>query len=184
MLAILCRRSGQSQQPDRKLALSGSFSWLRYGGGVDPLLVVALVVALVAVTTGIGILLKRSEGKVRAVDGPRMHPSVAERETWAERATVVQFSSPTCARCPSTARLLKEIAADLSPNPGDVEHVEIDIAASPELAGEWGILQTPTVFFLDGYGRVTARIGGPPKRHDVELNITHILRSPRADYSI
>lgn len=151
---------------------------------MEPWLIAILLLGLIVLSTVIGFLLRRSEGRVRVIEGPRVSPRVAGRDAWADRVTLLQFSTPTCSRCPATARMLADVADRVSPLPGDVQHVEVNLQDQPELASEWGITQTPTVFVLDGYGRVTARIGGPPKPADVESLTTTVLRSPRVDYSI
>ena len=78
-------------------------------------------------------------------------------------ATLVQFSTEYCSRCPSTARQLTSIAADYA----GVRHVELDLTRRPDLADRFRVLQTPTTLILDARGSATARIGGVPRAHDV-----------------
>ena len=74
-------------------------------------------------------------------------------------ATLVQFSTEYCSRCPATARRLGEIADDHE----GVRHVEIDLTRRPDLANRFDVRQTPTVLILAADGTSTARIGGVPR---------------------
>ncbi|MET7377276.1 thioredoxin family protein [Streptomyces sp. NPDC005526] len=80
-----------------------------------------------------------------------------------ERATLVQFSSASCAPCRATRRILGEVAGMV---PG-VAHVEIDAEARLDLVRALGILRTPTVLVLDADGRVVRRAAGQPRKADI-----------------
>ncbi|GAA4164350.1 thioredoxin family protein [Gryllotalpicola daejeonensis] len=88
-----------------------------------------------------------------------------------EKATLLQFSTEFCAYCPATRRVLGALAER---NDG-VEHIDIDLTHSPELAQRFNVLQTPTTLVLDGSGAVRARIGGAPKRPELEASLAEIL---------
>ena len=65
--------------------------------------------------------------------------------------TLLYFTTPTCAPCKTVQRpaieRLKELAGDR------LQVVEIDAAAQPEIARQWGVLSVPTTFILDAQGR-------------------------------
>ncbi|MCC6495434.1 MAG: thioredoxin family protein [Propionibacteriaceae bacterium] len=78
-------------------------------------------------------------------------------------ATFLQFSSPACAPCRVTARVLSEVesAAD------GVAHIEIDAEQRLDLVGRLGITRTPTVLLLDANGVEHGRILGAPRKEEV-----------------
>lgn len=74
-------------------------------------------------------------------------------------ATLVQFSTEYCSRCPATARQLTSLAAEYR----GVRHVEVDLTHRGDLAERFRVLQTPTTLILDADGVPTARVGGVPR---------------------
>lgn len=120
-------------------------------------LVATLVVGVVA-----GLLLKRRNGRMRAVE----HASVTSGDLGAdlgERATLVQFSTAFCQPCRATRRILDEVAGMV---PG-VRHVEIDAESRLDLVRRFDVLRTPTVLVLDASGNVVKRASGQPRKVDV-----------------
>lgn len=136
---------------------------------MDPFLALAVVGALVVVSTALGLAWRSSQGRVRrtvttdavALDGVEL----------AAGATLLQFSSEYCSPCRATARVLHELAAR---TPG-VAHVELDVAERPELAARFGILQTPTTLVLDSAGRPRARIGGAVRADQLRAELGRIV---------
>lgn len=84
-------------------------------------------------------------------------------EPLGEKATLVQFTSAFCAPCRATRRILQEIVEMV---PG-VKHVDLDVADHLELAREFDVQRTPTVFVLDADGRIVKRASGQPRKSDV-----------------
>jgi thiol-disulfide isomerase/thioredoxin len=148
---------------------------------------------LPAAATAIGLAWRSRTGRVRAVGAPdaaTAHPgadglsaatSRPARTASAARldldarelgraATLVQFSTEFCSRCPSTARRLDGIAHDYA----GVRHVEIDLTSRPDLADRFHVRQTPTTLILDADGTVTARIGGVPRDDAVRAHIENL----------
>ncbi|WP_344757095.1 thioredoxin family protein [Gryllotalpicola koreensis] len=145
---------------------------------MSPLAAVLAVVGLIAVTTVVGLIWKRRNGRVRlAADTAEIvRPTdVGTDAPFGERATLLQFSTEFCAYCPATRRVLGGLADH---NDG-VEHVDVDLTNSPELAQRFRVLQTPTTLLLDGRGAVRARIGGAPKRAELEASLADILNGTR-----
>lgn len=115
----------------------------------------ALVLAL-----GFGVYRRATDGRARAARGVRRGGA----SQWAElapelgeRATLVQFSSPICAPCRATRRLLGDLAAERV----GVEHLDIDVSERLDLADRFGIRRTPTVLILDADGRCASGSWGP-----------------------
>ncbi|OCG73850.1 thioredoxin family protein [Microbacterium sediminis] len=127
-------------------------------------------IALVAVLAGLA--LRRGQGRARRGG----HGAISSRElgieagAFGERATLLQFSTEVCAKCPATRRLLADVAAS---RPG-VRHVDVDLTHRPDLARRFRVLQTPTVLVLDGAGAPHARIGGAPPRATVIAELDRI----------
>lgn len=132
-----------------------------------------VVLGLVAVSTALGLLWRHRQGRishpnaqvvVRAADVPGV-------KRLAKGATLLQFSTEVCAPCAVTRTVLGDIAAT---RPG-VSHVDLDVTHRPDLASQFRIMQTPTTLILDGKGVVRARIGGAPRRDDLQAELDRIL---------
>ncbi|MFJ8163872.1 TlpA family protein disulfide reductase [Streptomyces sp. NPDC096136] len=80
-----------------------------------------------------------------------------------ERASLVQFSSAFCQPCRATRRILAEVAEMVD----GVAHIEIDAERNLGLVRALGVEKTPTVFVLDGAGRIVRRAAGMPRKADV-----------------
>ncbi|MBG6053946.1 thiol-disulfide isomerase/thioredoxin [Salinibacterium sp. CAN_S4] len=139
---------------------------------MNPLLITAILVGLVTVSTVIGLMWRGAQGRVRRSNGETIVSSQALGvDLPLSDITLLQFSSPLCAPCRATHVVLNSIAGQRE----GVEHVEIDLSERPELASEFRIAQTPTTFILDRDGVVRARIGGALKRDAVIAEIDSIL---------
>lgn len=148
---------------------------------------VAVLVGVLALATVLGLLLRARTGRALPVPrstqgadtGADETPSatstdtadLAPTEAFGTAATLVQFSTPTCARCPATRRQLDAVA---SANPG-VARLEIDLAERPELARRFAVMQTPTVLLLDRDRTVRTRFGGPPRPADLTAALDTVL---------
>src|SRR3954468_544880 len=120
---------------------------------MDTLTAGVIVIAIVVIATTIGLLWRSRTGRVRIRSGEsRVSPTDvgAEGAAFGRDATPLQFSTEFCAPCRATARVPHEIGSDRD----GVEHVEIDLTDRPDLAGRFGILQTPTTLVLDSEGSV------------------------------
>jgi thiol-disulfide isomerase/thioredoxin len=128
---------------------------------MNPIEAIGLLLALLAGTTVLGLLWRARQGRVTAVSGQIIRQAdVAATTAFGPTATLLQFSTELCARCPGTRRLLGAVADS---RPG-VVHVDVDLTHRADLANRFSILQTPTTLILDGAGRVRARVGGAPNR--------------------
>lgn len=135
---------------------------------MDPILVAAVLAALVVGTTVLGLVWRSGQGRAR--EGDRRIARIDGVEFGA-RATLLQFSSEICSPCVATARVLGDVAADADA----VAHVDLDVARHPELAARFGILQTPTTLILDRDRAVRARIRGAVRRDVVTAELERVL---------
>lgn len=108
---------------------------------------------------------RRAEEPQPGDDAARLDPSLMRELGVAPDTTVtlLQFSSSFCQPCRATRLVLGDVAATV---PG-VEHVEVDVERHMDLVRRFDIRRTPTVFVLDGDGRVRKRASGQPRRVDV-----------------
>ena len=143
----------------------------------------AIVAGILALATALGLLLRSRTGRARVV-APGVSDAttvadLADREAFGTAATLLQFSTPTCARCPATARQLDAVAASKSTTtthgPARVRRLEIDLAERPELARRFDVMQTPTVLLVDGTHTVRARFGGPPRQPELIAALDAVL---------
>ncbi|NYF10479.1 thiol-disulfide isomerase/thioredoxin [Leifsonia sp. AK011] len=137
-----------------------------------PLIVVVLV-TLVAFATAIGLLWRSRQGRVVQVDaGTIVRVSdVPGLRRLPRGATLLQFSTEVCAPCRATHTVLDAVAAERT----DIAHIDLDVTRRPDLASRFNILQTPTTLILDGRGVVRARIGGAPRRADLQAELDRVL---------
>ena len=130
-------------------------------------LALAAIVGVLIGATAIGMFCKARSVRVKRVDAENRGTALSvtpndvalPAETkFGSDATLLQFSTQFCSKCPGTARLLRNEVSDLV----GVEHIEIDLTNELEVAKRFNVLQTPTVLVLNGAGEVTARITGAP----------------------
>ncbi|HWT33792.1 MAG TPA: thioredoxin family protein [Microbacterium sp.] len=91
-------------------------------------------------------------------------------EALGAQATLLQFSTRTCTRCPGVHRTLADVARSRS----GVVHLDVDLTHRPDIARHFRVLQTPTTLVLDRHGVVQTRFGGIPGRHVVELELSRV----------
>lgn len=134
---------------------------------------VLAAVALVVVATVAGLLWKRLDGRRRDGSGRLVRPADLglPADAFGERATVLQFSSEWCTRCPAARRVL----GDAARRTAGVRHAEVDLTHRPDLASRFGVLQTPTTLVLDARGAERARIGGAPRPAEVDAALSELV---------
>ncbi|MBK9158314.1 MAG: thioredoxin family protein [Propionibacteriaceae bacterium] len=116
------------------------------------------LIVVVVVALGFGTYRRVTDGRGRAVT--RATPVSEFEGELGEKATFVQFSSPVCAPCHATRRILGSLADE---RPG-IAVVDVDVSERLDLAELHGVSRTPTVLVLDGAGVVRQRIVGAPTR--------------------
>jgi thiol-disulfide isomerase/thioredoxin len=145
---------------------------------VSPLAAAAVLAVLVLLAVALGVLQRSRAGRLHAGSGDRLAAGeLGDVSPLGDRATLLQLSTPTCARCPGTARLLREVAGRYD----GVAHVEVDLTRHPGLADRFKVLQTPTTLLVDADRRVRAHVGGPPRVEALEDELETLLGGgPRA----
>lgn len=149
---------------------------------MDPLAIALILGGLVTLSTGAGLVLRSREGRLRRVANLTV-VTPSELGTgihFGPTATLLQFSTEFCTKCPGTRAYLGSVAAT---HPG-VDHVEVDITNRQDLANKYKIMQTPTTFILDDTGAVAARIGGAPRPDAVSAALDIALTKDHDSYVI
>ena len=131
---------------------------------------IAVLVGVLALAAVLGLVLRRRTGRARSTDALGAD-DLAAAEEYGTAATLVQFSTPTCARCPATRRQL-DVLADRHTG---VRRIEVDLAERPELAERFDVMQTPTVLLLDAQRTVRTRFGGPPRPAELAAALDSVL---------
>ena len=142
---------------------------------MNPLVAIAFLLGLVAVSTLVGFGWKSRQGAARAVAAhPSISPALLSRPgapdgeaRFGERATLIQFSTEFCSSCPGTRRVLSEISTSTD----GVAYLDVDVTHRADLVRHFSILQTPTTLILDRDGVVRTRIGGAVHRAVVETRL-------------
>lgn len=154
------RHAGTHRPP----ASPGALPWSL----VDLTFALVAVAALVVLSTAAGLLLTRRDGRARAVDSAEIvDPRRLGADRLGEEATLLQFSTEMCTRCPGVHRMLSEVADARE----GVHHLDVDLTHRPDIAQHFRVLQTPTTLVLDRRGVVRTRFGGTPGRAVVELEL-------------
>lgn len=151
-------------------------------GTMDLSLIILLIGGLVVVSTAVGLLTKRAEGRVKTTS---IHTQISPEDfddtfVLGAHATLLQFSTEFCTKCPGTRKYLAQVANSA---PG-VAHIDVDITHRQDLAQKFKIMQTPTTFILDASGVVAGRIGGSPRPDAVATALDIALRRDHDNYVI
>ncbi|RLP83018.1 thioredoxin [Mycetocola lacteus] len=131
---------------------------------MSPLTGLAFLAGLVVLSLVIGLVLRARNGRItHPTADDRLDPGLFGVDALGPAATVVQFSTEVCARCPGTKRLLTALTEERE----GVNFVHVDVTHNPALASRFNLLQTPTVLVLDGAGRTSARLSGTIARESM-----------------
>lgn len=126
---------------------------------------------LLAATVVVGVLVQRRQGRARHdIAHEVVQPERLGADALGESATLLQFSTEMCSRCPGVHRQLSALAEGRA----GVRHLDIDLTHRPDIAKHFNVLQTPTTLLLDRDGVVQTRIGGVPNRHVLELELNRL----------
>ncbi|GAA1843164.1 TlpA family protein disulfide reductase [Microbacterium koreense] len=133
------------------------------------------IAALLVLTIGIGFVMRRLESRPRRhIPHEVVEPHRLGAEALGDAATLLQFSTEMCARCPGVHRTLASLAAEHD----GVRHLDIDVTDRPDIARHFHVMQTPTTLILDRHGAVQTRFGGAPSRHVVDLELRRLTGTP------
>jgi len=131
----------------------------------------AITGAVVALAIVCGFIVRAQDGRRRTGGHLQVRSEDLAGQPLATTATLVQFSTQLCARCPQVRRLLGQIADQHA----GIEHVEIDLTNRNDLATRYHVLQTPTTFLVDASGMVLSRWGGVAHRSAIEDALASVL---------
>jgi hypothetical protein len=127
--------------------------------------------ALLAATVGVGIVVRWRQGRPQHhIPHEVVEPGRLGADALGETATLLQFSTELCARCPGVHRTLAGIADTMD----GVRHLDVDLTHRPDIAKHFHVLQTPTTLILDSRGVVQTRFGGVPRRDVIELELARV----------
>lgn len=133
-------------------------------------LALLFVVSLVALATALGFVIKALNGRIRHTNRTQALPPEV---VLGGRATLLQFSTEVCSPC----RVMHGVLDGIANESDDLVHVDLDLTHRPDLASQFGILQTPTTLILDANGTIRARIGGAAKRDVVRAELDRLFNS-------
>ena len=129
------------------------------------------IATLLAVTVVVGVYLRwRQSRPQRHIPHEVVEPHRLGADSLGRTATLLQFSTETCARCPGVHRTLAAIAESHE----GVTHLDVDLTHRPDIAKHFHVLQTPTTLVLDRDGVIQTRFGGAPSRDVLELELTRL----------
>ena len=137
---------------------------------------VTAAVGALAAASAFGLWRKRTDGAVRSTAASADQLTADDLGIDLDpRATLVQFSSKVCQYCGPTRRVLTEIA-----DRHTVAYLDIDAEERLDLARRLSVLRTPTVLLLDGKGRITHRVSGPPRRAELVAAVGELVGADAA----
>lgn len=126
---------------------------------------------LLAVTVALGVFVQWRQGRPRRhIPHEVVQPTRLGAESLGQTATLLQFSTELCSRCPGVHRTLAAVADRHE----GVQHLDIDVTHRPDIAKHFHVLQTPTTLILDRDGVIQTRFGGTPSRSAVELELDRV----------
>jgi thiol-disulfide isomerase/thioredoxin len=138
---------------------------------VDLTIALFAIAALVVLAAAAGVVFRLTQGRARTVDSAEIvDPRRLGADALGEEATLLQFSTEMCSRCPGVHRMLSEVADGRE----GVRHLDVDLTHRPDIAQHFRVLQTPTTLVLDRDGAIRTRFGGTPGRAVVELELSRL----------
>ncbi|MFE3256775.1 thioredoxin family protein [Nocardia sp. NPDC059091] len=152
------------------------------------MIAIEILVVMLVLATGVGILVRRNEGRVRAVaeaNPPEPESNRAARLAAAGvipgQPTVLHFSADWCGPCAAVRRVVASVVGELESAELPPLDLEVDIDAYPELARELNVLSLPTTFGLDSRGLERFRISGVPKAADLRTSLAPLTVAGSAE---
>lgn len=161
-------RGGRQKSAERGPTPQTRLSWVAVTV-VEALIGLAV---LLAVTVVAGFAVRWNQGRAHHhVDHEVVEPARLGADGLGDVATLLQFSTEMCSRCPGVHRTLSAVA---DARPG-VRHLDVDLTHRPDIAKHFHVLQTPTTLILDRDGVVQTRFGGVARRDVIEMELTRVI---------
>ena len=127
---------------------------------------------LLTVTVVAGIVVRWNQGRAHHhVPHEVVEPARLGADGLGDVATLLQFSTEMCSRCPGVHRTLSDVA---DARPG-VRHLDVDLTNRPDIAKHFHVLQTPTTLILDRDGVIQTRFGGVARRDVIENELARVI---------
>ena len=127
------------------------------------LLIVLAVIGLVALA---GAWWRARDGRVREGGDGRFTPeqlATVGLDGMPRSGGALLLGSPTCAPCTTVKGILGEVAAERT----EFRWTYVDAADHMDIADAHHVMRVPTLFVLDGRGRILARTSGVPAKRDL-----------------
>jgi thiol-disulfide isomerase/thioredoxin len=138
---------------------------------VPPLTGLLVALAVLALATAAGFMIKRRNGRFRVVQDPPAPLLDGLGVQPGTPLTLLQFSSAFCAPCRTTRVLCADVAAKVD----GVRHVEVDAEAHLDAVRSLEIWRTPTVLMIDAQGQIRRRATGAPTRAQLLAAVGDLL---------
>ena len=125
-----------------------------------------LALMVIATAGAFGLLWRARQVRVRSASKlplPVLPEQVLHRVDAEAAVTLLQLTTPICARCPQARALLGDLAATI---PG-IRHTELDLTQYPELASLLAVRSTPTTLAVARSGHELFRVTGVPRREEL-----------------
>ena len=125
-----------------------------------------LVLAVLAVAALVGLWWRSRDGRVREGGEGRLTADQLARVGLADlprAGGALLLGSPTCAPCTTVKDILGQVAAQRRA----FRWTDVDAADHMDIVDAHRVLRVPTLFVLDGRGRILARTSGVPSAGDL-----------------
>jgi thiol-disulfide isomerase/thioredoxin len=145
---------------------------------MNAVVVSVLLLGLVISATAIGLLWRKTSGRIRTDLGDTVIDlaGLSAGAVAGRQATLLQFSTEVCAACATTSATLRSVASELAGfAQAGVVHLEVDVTRRADIASRFNLLQSPTTLILDDRGVIRARIGGAPRAAEVRAELDRII---------
>ena len=106
------------------------------------------------------------------VTGANWHEQVLQ----SDQPVLVDFWAPWCAPCRMIAPALEELAQEYS---GKAKVAKLNVDQDPELAGQFGVSNIPTLILFAGGRPVAQLVGARPKAELARVLAEHSPRTPQ-----
>ena len=130
------------------------------------LLRLVIVLAVIGAAALVGAWWRARDGRVREGGDGRFSPDQLAQvglDAIPRAGGALLLGSPTCAPCVTVKSILGEVADERR----DFTWTYVDAAEHMDIADAHHVMRVPTLFVLDGRGRILARTSGVPAKRDL-----------------